>query len=179
MYLLLACSTLLTLIGKTSDVLNTVLYRTRIHPWALCGYISEEILYELYESIAIVIQSSYLSQQLYYPGLVDAQDNHNGLMSKEEVKKNRITLEELQRSVSPSAVSPAANAGSSRSSVWHSVEATSTVFRLKAYAQTVCPLGNAIIKEKGLHDRSVHWVPSVQVRCAPLVDSKGDQGGAQ
>ena len=131
----------------------------------------------------IVIQSSYLSQQLYYPGLVDAQDNHNGLMSKEEVSRNRITLQELRKNISPSAASPVGSDGSSRSSVWSSTEATSTVFRLKAYAQLVCPLGNAIIKEEGLHKRSVHWVPSLQVRCAPIVDAKGllkgDQGGSQ
>lgn len=125
----------------------------------------------------IVIQSSYLSQQTYYPGLVDTQDNHNGLMSKEQILKNRITLEELRKSIDSSGSSPVDQVRGSRNSVWTSAEANSIAFKMQAYAQVVCPLGNAIIKEEGLHKRAVHWVPSVQVRCAPSVGRVGSQDG--
>jgi hypothetical protein len=149
-----------------------VLYRTRIHPWALCGDVSDDVLFELYEAIVTVIYSSYLSQQpgdAYYPGLTDAKDDHNGLISKEVLQKNKISLKDLQTMISPT--SSDTKDTSERSSVWESKAANSLDFRFQAYAQHICPLGNIIVKEEGLHKRAVHWVPSLQTKCAPAVET--------
>lgn len=119
-----------------------------------------------------VIYSSYLSQQpgdSYYPGLTDAKDNHNGLISKEILEKNKISLKDLQKMISPSSTDPKNT--SKTSSVWNSKAANSANFRLQAYAQHVCPLGNMIVKEEGLHKRAIHWVPSLQTKCAPAVEA--------
>jgi hypothetical protein len=52
----------------TSFQFYVVLYRAKIHPWAICGDLDEEILLEIYNTIAIVIHTSYLSQQ---PGMLE------------------------------------------------------------------------------------------------------------
>lgn len=145
-----------------------MLYRTKIHPWALCGDISDEVLLELYEAIVTVIYSSYLSQQpgdSYYPGLTDAKDDHNGLISQEVLAKNTISLKDLKKKISPS-TSPVSSEKPT-TSIWYSKAANSLDFRFQAYAQQICPLGNQIIKQEGLHKRSIHWVPSLQTRCTP------------
>lgn len=151
---------------------SAVLYRTRIHPWALCGDVSDDVLFELYEAIVTVIYSSYLSQQpgdSYYPGLTDAKDDHNGLISKEMLEKNKISLKDLQNMILPT--SPDSEEKSKTSSVWNSKAANSVDFRFQAYAQQICPLGYAIVKEEGLHKRAVHWVPALQIKCAPAVEA--------
>ena len=154
----------------TLHACKTVLYRTKIHPWALCGDVSDEILLELYEAVVVVIYSSYLSQSpgdSYYPGLTDAKDDHNGLISQEVLlTKSTIGLLDLQNKLSPS---PSTSISSERptSSIWSSKAANSLDFRFQAYAQSICPLGNQIIKQEGLHKRSIHWVPSLQTKCTP------------
>ena len=119
-----------------------------------------------------VIYSSYLSQQpgdAYYPGLTDAKDDHNGLISKEVLQKNKISLKDLQTMISPTSSEPKDK--SRISSVWTSKAANSANFRFQAYAQQICPLGNTIVKEEGLHKRAVHWVPALQTKCAPAVET--------
>ena len=123
---------------------------------------------ELYEAIVTVIYSSYLSQQpgdSYYPGLTDARDDHNGLISQEVlVSKSTISLKDLENKISPSSSSLSPE---KPSSIWNSKAANSLDFRFQAYAQQICPLGNHIIKQEGLHKRSIHWVPSLQTKCTP------------
>ena len=167
----------------------SVLYRSRIHPWAVCGDVSDEILLELYNTIVIVIYSSYLSQQpgdSYYPGLVDGNDehDHNGLLSKEILKKNMISsnslkelkeLEQLLLSDNGTLKSLKSNKDKTENkelkSIWNSKEANSKNFKFQVYAQRVCPLGNIIQKVEGPHKRSIHWVKSVQTKCTPKEDN--------
>lgn len=61
--------------------------------------------------------------------------------------------------------------------IWYSKEANVNKFDFEVYSQKICPLGYGITKEKGLHDRSIHWVESLQIKCAPapkLVDTPID-----
>lgn len=173
----------------------------------MCGGIDDETLLELYETIVTVIYSSYLSHQpgdSYYPGLTDHNDDHNGLISKEILKKNvldtQINIEELNSLIescsedeknmrklikTPSKVQKTKTAGITGTSdgdiddqigdiplnpIWNSDKANSRQFRFQVYAQKTCPKGIAVIKEEGLHKRSIHWVPSIQVKCAPIIN---------
>ena len=43
----------------------------------------------------------------------------------------------------------------------------STEFRLSVYGCTICPGGFNVVKEVGLHKRSIYWVPKVQTLCSP------------
>ena len=176
-----------------------MLYRSKIHPWAVCGDLTDDILFELYETIVVVIYSSYLSQKpgdSYYPGLVDHEDDHNGLLSKEMLKKNKIELNMIQelllsntvdnklsnklnKSKSSKIIESSINNNTNNinndnkekeiriSTIWNSKEANTPIFRFQVYSQQYCPLGNIIIKEEALHKRSIHWVESIQTKCSP------------
>ena len=120
---------------------------------------------------------------------MDHEDDHNGLLSKEILKKNmidtEITISHLQAQVEsdnsaskvgkPEKAGKAGKVGKSgdvkdveiKKSIWLSKEANSMDFKFQVYAQRICPIGCVVVKEEGLHKRSVHWVPSVQVVGAP------------
>jgi hypothetical protein len=145
-----------------------VLYRARVHPWAICGDLDEEILLEIYNTIAIVIHSSYLSQQpgnSYYPNLIEADDDdHDGLM-KEVADVGRT--EKLEKTFENLPVSSPLIQMQQYDKIWYTKEANSRIFRMQAYGQKVCPRGKPIVKEEGLHKRSIHWVESIQIKFKP------------
>ena len=160
----------------------------------MCGDLADDILFELYETIVIVIYSSYLSQKSgnsYYRNMSDQTDDSNGLLSKEILKKNEIDLMNsskeldslsssldidlsLEKIIKPKPVKKITqnlvecNDPKIRiSNIWDSKLANTPTFKFQVYAQQYCPLGNLIIKEEALHKRSVHWVESIQTKCTP------------
>jgi len=154
------------LAGIGNYILSEVLYRARIHPWALCGDLDEVILREIYNTIAIVINTSYLSQQpgnSYYPNLIEKDDDdHNGLI-KDIIDRETEKIEETFENLPVS--SPVVQM--QYDEIWYTKECNSPKFRMQAYGRSECPLGNIIVKEEGLHKRSIHWVESIQVKFKP------------
>ena len=124
--------------GVGNYILSEVLYRARIHPFALCGSVVVEkgALRAIYDSIVIVISSSYNSQHVYsrdIPG-----------------KGGTRTVEGEDETI------------------WASTEATSTSFAFLVYRQKKCPVTSlSVVKETGLHGRAIYWVPSMQTLCSP------------
>lgn len=52
--------------GIGNYILSDVLYQSKIHPWAVCGDITEEMSRSLHESIADIVATSYKLQSIKY-----------------------------------------------------------------------------------------------------------------
>ena len=162
----------------------------------MCGDLTDDILFQLYETIVIVIYSSYLSQKSgnsYYRSISDQTDDSNGLLSMEILKKNEINSMKSAKKKELCSLSSSLDIDLSLekilklkpekkitknsfesndpkiriSNVWDSKMANTPVFKFQVYSQQYCPLGNLIKKEEALHKRSIHWVESVQTKCTP------------
>jgi formamidopyrimidine-DNA glycosylase len=96
--------------GIGNYILAEVLYATRIHPFSLCGELSDDDWESIYIATIDILTRSYKAQS---PLAVDVE-----------------------------------------------------CFEFKVYGQRKDSLGNAVIREEGLHKRSVHWVREVQTKYA-------------